>query len=80
MDGFDPSHQMFFPILGDGPAHREAAIQSSKDRIWEDHESDPSSHWIFVRDQSSGHTLGSYQWRIYTENPFPDGTPTIEAV
>ncbi|KAL9066600.1 MAG: hypothetical protein Q9161_007430 [Pseudevernia consocians] len=47
MDGFDPSHQIFFPILGDGAADREAAVQSSKDRTWEDHKSDSSSHWIF---------------------------------
>ncbi len=80
MDGFDPSHQIFFPTLGDGPADREAAVQSSKDRTWEDHNSDPSSHWIFVRDQASGDILGGCQWRIYPENPFPNGTPHIEAV
>ena len=80
MDGFDPLHQIFFPVLGDGPADREAAVQSSKDRTWEDHRSDPSSHWILVRDKASGDILGGCQWRIYTENAFPNGTPHIEAV
>ena len=79
MDGFDPSHQIFFPILGDGPADREAAVLASKDRTWEDHRSDPSSHWIFVRDKASETIIGGCQWRIYTENPFPNGTPHIEA-
>ena len=80
MDGFDPSHQIFFPILGDGPADREAAVLKSKDRTWEDHRSDPSSHWLFVRDKASKTILGGCQWRIYTENPFPNGTPHIEAI
>ena len=80
MDGFDPSHQIFFPILGDGLADREAAVQSSKNCTWEDHKSDQSSHWIFVRDEASRDILGGCQWRIYTENPFPNGTPHIEAV
>ena len=80
MDGFDSSHQIFFPILGHGPECREAAIQSSKDRIWEDHNSDPSSHWISVRDKATGAIVAGCQWRIYTENPFPNGTPHIEAV
>ena len=80
MDGSDPSHQVFYPVLGTKPEDRKAAIESSKDRTWEDHKSDQSSHWIFVRDVSSGDILGGCQWRIYTANPFPDGTPYIEAV
>ena len=79
MDGFDPSHQIFFPVLGTKPIDRDTAIQSSKDRTWEDHKGDPSSHWIFVREKASGLILGGCQWRIYTKNPFPNGTPHIEA-
>lgn len=80
MDRVDLSHQIFSPVFGLEPADREAAIQSSKDRTWDEHKSDPSSHWIFVRNKSSGHILGGCQWRIDTENPFPHGTPTIEAL
>ena len=79
MDGINSSHQVFFPTLGSKPADREAAIQSSKDRTWEDHKSSPSSHWIFARDNMSGDIVGGCQWRIYTENPFPNGAPHIEA-
>ena len=79
MDGFDPSHQIFFPILGDRPGDHEAAVLTSKNRTWEDHKSDSSSHWIFVRDKASETIIGGCQWRIYTENPFPNGTPHIEA-
>ena len=80
MDGVDPSHKVFFPVFGSQPADRETAIEASKERTWEDHNSDPSSHWIFVRQRTSGNILGGCQWRIYTENPFPNGTPEIKAV
>lgn len=80
MDGVDPSHKVFFPVLGPEPADREVAVQSSKDRLWDDHKGDPSSHWIFVRNRSSGDVLGGCQWRIYTDNPFPNGMPKIEAL
>lgn len=79
MDGVNPSHNIFFPVLGSRLADREAAIQSSKDRIWEDHKKSPSSHWILARDDISEDILGGCQWRIYAENPFPNGAPRIEA-
>lgn len=80
MDGYDASHQIFFPVHGPLPADREATVRASKDRTWEDHEGDPSSHWVYVRDEASKEIVGGCQWRIYTENPFPNGTPHIEAV
>ena len=80
MDGVDPSHQIFYPVFGSRSTDRDSAVQSSKDRMWHDHENDPSSHWIFAMDNTSGEILGGCQWRIYTENPFPNGTPHIEAV
>lgn len=80
MDGVDPSHRIFFPVFGDTVTDRAKAIQLSKVRIWNDHQSDPASHWIFVRDSASHEIIGGCQWRIYSKNPFPDGTPHIEAL
>jgi len=79
-DGVNPSRRIFYPVLGSKPADREAAIQWSKDRTWEDHKGSPSSHWILARDNISGDVLGGCQWRIYTEDPFPNGAPQIEAI
>ena len=61
MDGVDPSYKVFFPVFGSQPADRETAIEASKERTWEDHNSDPSSHWIFVRQRTSGNILGGCQ-------------------
>ena len=79
MDGTDPSHQIFYPVFGGSDADRQTAIQTSKERMWQEHVGDPSSTWIAVRDNASGIVLGGCQWRVYTQNPFPNGTPEIEA-
>ena len=81
MDGVDPSHQIFYPCFGEGPEARRAAISESKERKWNEHRSDPCSHWIYIREgnPSVGRIVGGCQWRLYTQNPFPDGTPTIVA-
>ena len=49
MEKTDGAHKVFFPVLGD----RETALTECKDRLWREHENDPTSHWIFVRDASS---------------------------
>ena len=80
MDGFDPSHQVFYPVFGETDTDRRTAIQTSKERMWQEYEGEPPNTWIAVRDNISGTVLGACQWRIYTQNPFPNGTPEIEAV
>ena len=80
MDGFDPSHQVFYPVFGDNATDRDTAIKTSKERVWQDHENDNSSHWVGAWDKVGGEVVGGCQWRIYEHNPYPDGTPKVEAV
>ncbi|KAF2800991.1 hypothetical protein K505DRAFT_291735 [Melanomma pulvis-pyrius CBS 109.77] len=80
MDGADPSHGIFFPTFGDGPDAKAAAIAESKERIWNQYKYNPASHWIYVREQSTGKVVASCQWRVYDENLFQKGPPTIVAV
>ena len=68
-----------FPIFGPTAADRQAAIQASKDRYWNAHVLDPSSHWLYVRESTTGQVLGGTQWQIYTRNPYLKGTPELVA-
>ena len=76
---YDPAFSAFFPIFGPTVTDREAAIQESKDRLWQSHQSDPSSHWIYVRDPITGAVVGGTQWLIYETNPYVNGAPKMEA-
>lgn len=78
-EGVDPTHQIFFPILGSGPWGRHTAIAESKRRLWEGHKVDPASHWIYVISHETGQIVGGGQWRIYEENPIPNPTPPMVA-
>jgi len=77
MDGIEPSHAIFFPTFGSGAQDRERAITESKNRLWKGHEMDPSSHWIYVLEGER--IVGGCQWRIYTDNPFPDPRAKVNA-
>lgn len=80
MDGVDPPHPIFFPTFGDGPDAKATAIAESKERIWNQHKNNPASHWIYVREESTGRVVAGCQWRIYDDNPFEEGPPTITAI
>ncbi|KAL9091713.1 MAG: hypothetical protein Q9165_004789 [Trypethelium subeluteriae] len=77
MEHNDSAHKVFYPVLHD----RETALSECKERLWNEHINDPSSHWIFVRDGSSDSlkVLGACQWRFYEQNPFPYGMPDVKA-
>lgn len=78
MDGIEPSHAIFFPTFAQD---RNRAIAESKDRLWKGHEMDRCSHWIYVLEgeQESRRIVGGCQWRIYTENPFPNPGAKLNA-
>lgn len=76
---YEPFVQLFFPILGYTTAHREAAILESKERFWSYHLADPSSHWYYALDTSTGKVVGCAQWVISETNPFASGVPKLRA-
>jgi hypothetical protein len=78
-DPYEPFAQLFFPVLGCTVADRCAAIKESKNRFWEEHESQLSSHWFYVQDSDTQQFVGCLQWEIEERNPFPDGLPKLTA-
>jgi hypothetical protein len=76
---YEPFVQLFFPVLGYTPAHREAAIAESKNRFWSQHQADSSSHWYYVFDTVTGIKVGCAQWVISERNPFVAGVPKLRA-
>jgi hypothetical protein len=78
-DPYEPFAQLFFPVLGYTTADRCAAITESKNRFWEEHESQISSHWFYVQDVETSQFVGCLQWEIEERNPFPDGPPKLTA-
>lgn len=83
--------KLWFPInIGahvkreEGPG-RAQAIAESKDRLWNEHITDPNSTWIYITDDArASEDSGTYcvaccQWRIYDGiNPFAGGMPDIQ--
>ncbi|KAF2014373.1 hypothetical protein BU24DRAFT_433773 [Aaosphaeria arxii CBS 175.79] len=76
---YEPIVQIVFPVLGYQPADREASVVESKERFWKNHENDPSSNWFYVQEIASGHVVGSAQWQIFKDNPFPKDTAPLTA-
>lgn len=76
---YEPFAQIFFPVLGFTTAHREAAIAESKERFWNQHQADRSSHWFYAFDTVTGRAVGCAQWVISESNPFAAGTPKLTA-
>ena len=62
--------QLFFPVVGDDSAAREAAIADAVKRqtLW--HHADPSSTWIHVLDEDTGRVAGAACWHIYDADPY----------
>lgn len=76
---YEPFMQLVFPVLGYTSAHREAAISESKQRFWEEHQTDQSIHWFYAFDTVTNRAVGCAQWVISTTNPFAAGTPALTA-
>lgn len=76
---YHPFMQVLFPVLGGSPESRAAAIQESKERQWQWHSADPTSHWLYVEDDETGEVIGGAQWHIHEKNPFEGPQPKLEA-
>jgi len=62
--------RLYFPVHGDGPKARAAAMNESIERQIGWHRSDPSSHWIKITDTDTGAVAGAAYWHIYESNPY----------
>ena len=78
-DPYHRSFQAFHPVFGPTPADRENAQQADKERAWQKHISNPNSHWLYVVHNQTGMVVGSGQWLIYRETPWPNGPQKFEA-
>ncbi|KAI0116465.1 hypothetical protein GGR51DRAFT_555490 [Nemania sp. FL0031] len=49
-------------------------------RQWSWHTGDPSSHWVYVTDDTTGHVIGATNWNIHnTKSPWVEGAPVLTA-
>jgi hypothetical protein len=62
--------RLYFPVHGDGPEARAAALKESTERQIGWHRSDPTSHWIKITDTDTGALAGASYWHIYESNPY----------
>jgi len=77
---YHPYMQILFPVFGGAAKDREAAIQESKERQWQWHSGDATSHWFYVEDDDrEGEILGGAQWHVHEKNPFEGEQKGIEA-
>lgn len=76
---YHPFMQVLFPVLGGSPESRTAAIEESKERQWQWHRGDPTSHWLYVEDDQTGEVFGGAQWHVHEKNPFDGPQPKLEA-
>ena len=76
---YHPFMQVLFPDLGGSPSSRAAAIEESKERQWQWHSGDATSHWLYVEDDESGEIVGGAQWHVHETNPFEGPQPKLEA-
>ena len=76
---YEPFMQIVFPILGFTSAHRDAARAESKKRFWNQHQSDPSSHWFCAFDTVTKNVVGCAQWVVAESNVFASGIPKLAA-
>lgn len=78
-DPYEPFAQLFFPVLGFTQSAWDAAVAESKSRFWTNHINDPTSTWYYVQEVASGKVVGCAEWEEHLENPFKNGSPTIQA-
>ena len=67
-DPYRPMFQVFFPVLGPRGQDRQEAIQESKERLWNAHCKNPSSHWFCVQD-CGGDTVANRSRRFSPHGP-----------
>ena len=72
-DPYLPSSAIFFPVFGYTEEDRAAGIAAAQERLWKAHESNPGSHWIFVRDDATAKVVAGTQWEWRQGSQFKDG-------
>ncbi len=61
------------------PAHQDAALEETTQRMISWHRPDPTSHWVKVVDDTTGKVVGGGRWAFHeTGNPY-DGHGDVEA-
>ena len=74
-----PSASMLFPVFGYTAEDRARGVSASKDRLWAEHASNPSSsHWIYVEDSATGEIVAGTLWEWRRGSPFANGLPEID--
>jgi hypothetical protein len=71
--GYDQPFNGFWEILK-GPSKEECIARY---QLW--HTSDPTSHWLYVKDSETGQVAGAIQWNIFETNPYINGAPSVTA-
>ena len=76
---YHPFMQLLFPVLGGSPSSRDAAIEESKERQWQWHSGDATSHWLYIEDDQTGEVVGGAQWHVHEKNPFEEEGEKMDA-
>ena len=57
-----PSATILFPVFGYTEEARVASVAEAKERFWKQYQSNQFIKWIFVREDTTGHTVRGAQW------------------
>ena len=71
--------QILFPVFGTTAEAKSALLQEPKERQWQRHRDDPTSHWLYVEDDESGEIIGGAQWHVHETNPWVEPQPKLDA-
>ena len=72
-DGYSHPYNGFWKLFK-GPSAEECTARFTKA-----HNADPTSHWIYVTDTTTGQVVGGTQWNIYESNPYTKPLPPFLA-
>jgi hypothetical protein len=77
-DPYAPFMNVLYPVFSATEEGYATAVIESKSRLWSIHTGDPTSHWIYVTDES-GKVFSGAHWNFYDVSPYFNGTPKLEA-
>jgi len=73
-----PFINLLLPVFEDTEKGYSDAIAESTARLWATHTSDPSSHWIYVTDETRQILSGAH-WNFHAVSPYYENFPAIQA-
>lgn len=56
-----------------------SSLEECSERYKSWHNTDPTSHWLYVTESGSKKVLGAIQWNIFEANPYINGPPSLSA-